>query len=69
MRVFELSKEIGVSSKELVDVLMEMGIEVKSHMSTLTEDDVQAVLKKQEHPKPKEPSKKGKSPKRKERDL
>lgn len=67
MRVFELSKEIGVSSKELVDVLMEMGIEVKSHMSTLTEDDVQAVLKKQEHPKSKEPSKKGKSLKRKER--
>ncbi|NOY84886.1 MAG: hypothetical protein GXO96_08730, partial [Nitrospirae bacterium] len=64
MRVFELSKEIGISSKELIEVLKQMDIEVKSHMSTLTEDDVQAVMKRKDLPKAKTPAKKGKSKKK-----
>ncbi len=60
MRVFELSKEIGISSKELIGVLRQMHIEVKSHMSTLTEDDVQAVMKRKDLPKTQIPAKKGK---------
>lgn len=66
MRVFELSKEIGISSKELIEVLKQMDIEVKSHMSTLTEDDVQAVMKRKDLPKAKTPAKKGKSKKKAE---
>ncbi|MFQ5597136.1 MAG: translation initiation factor IF-2 [Nitrospiria bacterium] len=46
MRVFELAKKLEVPSKELIVHLGKMGINVKSHMGALTEDDVQAVLKK-----------------------
>ncbi len=65
MRVFELCKEIGISSKELIVLLEEMNIEVKSHMSALTEDDVQAVLKKGKVKK----TKKEKAPIKKEKGI
>lgn len=64
MRVFELSKEIGISSKQLISVLAQMDIEVKSHMSTLTGDDVQAVMKRKDLPKAKTSAKKSKAKKK-----
>ncbi len=47
-RVKDLSIELGVSNKELLQALREIGIQAKSHMSTLTEeesDEVKAMLK------------------------
>jgi translation initiation factor IF-2 len=47
-RVKDLSVELGVSNKELLQALREIGIQAKSHMSTLTEeeaDEVKAMLK------------------------
>ncbi|MEW6600468.1 MAG: translation initiation factor IF-2, partial [Nitrospirota bacterium] len=38
IRIYELSKKINVSSKEIIAKLKDMGIEVKSHMSNITED-------------------------------
>lgn len=63
MRVFELSKKIGITSKELIAFMSQMDIEVKSHMTTLTEDDVQAVLKKGGFPSPKKSGTKAKAKK------
>ena len=40
MRVHELAKELGISSKELLAKLREMGVEAKSHMSALTDEAV-----------------------------
>ena len=40
MRVHELAKEIGVSSKELISELGKLGIKVKNHMSSLEADQV-----------------------------
>lgn len=40
MRVYELAKEMKVSSKELVDILDKYDIKVKSHMSTLDSHQV-----------------------------
>ncbi|MBN2490038.1 MAG: translation initiation factor IF-2 [Planctomycetes bacterium] len=39
-RVYELAKELKRTSKDLIKVLAELGIDVKNHMSTLTEDQV-----------------------------
>ena len=39
-RVYQLAKELDRKSKDLIKVLTELGIEVKNHMSTLTEDQV-----------------------------
>lgn len=43
MRVFELAKKVGVTSKELISVLAKTGVEVKNHMSNLDGADVRAI--------------------------
>jgi len=46
IRVHELAKEIGVSSKEMVKILLNLGLDVKNHMSTV-EDSQASWVKKQ----------------------
>ncbi len=47
MRVYELAKQLGVSSKSLVAFIRDkVGIEVKSHMSSLTEEQVRQIEEK-----------------------
>jgi translation initiation factor IF-2 len=43
VRIYQLAKDLGVESKELMDVLDEMGVEYKSHSSTLDEDTADTV--------------------------
>ncbi len=43
VKVFQLAKELNLSSKELLYHLEELGIIVKGHMSALTEDEVRRV--------------------------
>ncbi|MDR7856227.1 translation initiation factor IF-2 [Tissierella sp.] len=43
MRVYELAKEIGVSSKELIEKIATIGISVTSHMGTLEIDQIQKI--------------------------
>lgn len=45
MRVYALAKELSLTSKELLSRLKEMGIEVASHSSSLSEDQVEQVQK------------------------
>jgi translation initiation factor IF-2 len=50
IRIYELSKKIKVSSKDIIAKLTEMGIEVKSHMSNInddTENKLTAIFLKQ----------------------
>jgi len=44
VRVHEVAKQLGVSSKELIERLKGLGVEVKSHSSTIS-DDVVAQLR------------------------
>ena len=57
MRVHELSKEINVSNKELVELLSARNSEIKTHMSSLTDEEVSFAKKhfapKTEQAKPK----------------
>jgi len=39
-RVHELAKELNIESKEIISKLSQMGISVKSHMSTLEDSDI-----------------------------
>jgi len=41
-RVYELAKEMGLENKELLAKLEEAGIEVSSHSSSLTDEDLAA---------------------------
>ena len=44
MRVYELARDLGISSKSLMEELRNQGIEVKSHMSTMDEETAGLVL-------------------------
>jgi translation initiation factor IF-2 len=44
-RVYELAKELGIDSKELISRLEKFGIAVKSHSSTLEDEDVEKIQK------------------------
>ncbi len=43
MRVHELASELDMSSKELLQKLHDLGVEVKSHMSSVDEDSIQLM--------------------------
>ena len=44
-RVHEIAKELKIESKEIIKKLSDEGINVKSHMSTLTDRDVEWLMK------------------------
>jgi translation initiation factor IF-2 len=43
MRVHELAKELNMNNKDLLDRLIKLGIQVKNHMSTLTDSAVEKI--------------------------
>ena len=45
-KVYELAKELGVASKDLLDRAAKMGIDAKSHMSVLSDTDVKRLSAK-----------------------
>ena len=42
-RVYELAKELEVQSKDLIAKISGLGIDVKNHMSTLTDEDIKKI--------------------------
>lgn len=44
-RVYELAKELNVESKELISAMGSMGITVKSHMSTVEENEIGQLMR------------------------
>lgn len=42
-RVYEFARELDVESKEVLDRSQELGIKIKSHMSSITEDEMQKI--------------------------
>jgi len=63
IRVYELAKNLNKDSKEIVEILKKNGVEVKNHMSSVTEEDAEKVKERfagnvpQKAAKPKEPVK------------
>ena len=45
MKVFELAKKLNKKSKEILDAAKYLKIQVKSHLSTLNEDEVKQIIK------------------------
>ncbi len=64
IKVYELAKELDRSSKDLMEFLADKNIEVKSHMSSLEDDDAQ-MLRKAFGKKKEEATKKEEAPKKK----
>ncbi len=51
-RIYEVAKELGIESKDLLKKLQDIGVDVKSHSSTVDEDDIKRALA---GPAPKKP--------------
>ena len=45
IRVHELAKKVGLSSKEVIALLLDLGIEAKSHSSSIDEKDASKLEK------------------------
>lgn len=43
LKVHQLAKEMGITSKELTQKAQDIGIPVKNHMSSLSESDVERL--------------------------
>ena len=44
IRVYELAKELNISSKELIELLMnEFSVDVKNHMSVIEDEDAELI--------------------------
>jgi translation initiation factor IF-2 len=43
IRVYELAKELQMENKALVDLIRELGIEIKSHSSSLTDEQISLI--------------------------
>ncbi len=44
LRVYQLAKDLGVSSKDLIDKLKDLSVEVANHMSTLEDEEASLLL-------------------------
>jgi len=46
VRVFELARELNMQSKDLVNLLNELGVKAKNHMSSIDENAARYVMRK-----------------------
>ena len=56
MKVYELAKRLGRSSKEVLQAARYLEIFVKSHLSNLSDEEVKQPVRKRAKVAPKEPS-------------
>ena len=45
LKIYELAKEMDMESKKLMEIALENGIKVKSHLSSISEEDCQTLKK------------------------
>jgi len=43
LRVYEYAKELGISSKQMINLLTKLNLSVNNHMSTLEDSTIQKV--------------------------
>lgn len=44
VRVYEIAKQLNISNKELIDIINDLGLNVKNHMSALEEEDQKLIM-------------------------
>src|SRR5438093_3205870 len=52
LRVYEVAKDLGMSSEAVLQIVRRLGVEVKNHMSTLLPEAVAKVEAEMAHEKP-----------------
>jgi len=56
IRIYELAKTLHISNKELIKVLGQHGVAVKSHMSSVDEETAELILEELGEPEPEAPA-------------
>lgn len=51
-RVYQIAKYFGCSSKELADFAIDLGLDIKSHSSSLNKDEVEIIMHEYQHKNP-----------------
>ena len=46
IRIHKLAKDLGLPTKELIDMLSKVGFKIDSHMAAVTEQEAQQMMKK-----------------------
>ena len=46
IKIHELAKKLGLNSKDVLDKAIELGVDVKSHMSSIEEKDANKIEEK-----------------------
>lgn len=59
VRVYEFSKEVGLSNKEVIAIAKKLGISVRGHTSSLSEEDAEKIKKSIGKPDIEEPADQG----------
>ncbi|XOQ18925.1 MAG: translation initiation factor IF-2 [Sporanaerobacter sp.] len=44
IRVYELAKELGMTSKELIEKISDLNLEINSHMSTIEDEEAELIM-------------------------
>ncbi len=44
VRVYEIAKQLNISNKELIDIINDLGLNVRNHMSALEEEDQKLIM-------------------------
>jgi translation initiation factor IF-2 len=44
VRVYEIAKQLNISNKELLDIIADLGINVKNHMSALEDEETKIIM-------------------------
>ena len=50
IKIHEVAKELGLTSKEIMEIANQLNIEAKSHMSSITEEEMAKIEKKAKKP-------------------
>ena len=45
MKLYELAKEMNVSSKDLLEIAKSLGMKIKSHLSNIEDEDIEKLKK------------------------
>ena len=43
IKMYDIAKELGLTSKEVMEIAARLKIEVKSHLSTVSEEDAKKI--------------------------
>ena len=46
IKIYEIAKKLDLASKEIVEMARKLNIEVKNHMSTVSEEEAQKIENK-----------------------